>query len=1699
PVEPAPVEPAPVEPAAAEPAPVAPAAAAPAPVEPAPVEPAPVEPAAAEPAPVEPAAAEPVPVEPAPVEPAAAAPAPADDVYVAPEPPPSTFDDLPPGLALDDLGLPFEAVPDPAAEREDADELLAVCERELARVDDPQRLAALRLECARLALVLDDPDAARAHLDAAADSDPRSPLAALLARFAARAAGDAGAEAAAWMAQLDRVAPAERRALGLWHAARCAADGDLAAARAALDAAGAGGDPLAAWIAIDAAVADGDWRAVGAAVAELAAAFGDGPGAADLRAAAGAIAAAAGDADAAVDAYRAALRADPASRPATRGLQRLALRADRLQDAAEAAGRLLAAGLADADPALAAAIALRRAHLARSLGDVSGWAESLSTVVALAPDDARAAAELGDALAATGDRAGAIIALRAASARATDPALAAAACRRAVALAAEAGAPPAEIAELARRWMDLDPGDPQARQVLIDALAAAGDVDGLVDLHRAAAATDPDGGVYERVTAAKRLVAAGRVDEAIRELRAARAAGPPSPVVDDSLARALAFAGLTEQRAQLLAELADTEADFRDPEVAALRAAQAAEDFAYELLSADTALAAAAPAAVDRALALWRRVADLDPASQLAHGAIRRLAERAVGRTGDADVLDGALAAAQAAAGHPSRAAGIAVERAVRRWAPPRLDAAGAEEVLRAARAVAPGDPRPAALLVAVVAAQRRYREAADALAEWAAALGAAPAAHALRFRAAEWLHEYTEEAARVVEVLAPVVAAYPDFAPAAALLEAAHRALGDAALLTEDLERRRERGDAADPFSLLVREAELLEDRVGDPARAADLYARALERRPGDPFAQLGLARAAEAAGELATLSQLALDALKRADELGDARAKAAAYEELARIDAELRGDASSARFSYEAAAKLDPERWPVLRALELAYLADGRDDDLARVYDWEVRAARHPADAVALSLARARALERAGHAASEVLAEYRRAYDLDQRCALALQRLEAAARARGPSAELAAFEEAAARLFDHDARAKAAFLTRAGETRVAIGDVEGAVDCFRAAADALPGYLPALVGWRRAALAGGLWLDVGEAAERQAQYETDDAERAALEHLAGVAYMDRAMSPERAIPALRRVLTLVPDHVDAYLRLRAMFEENAAHDDLVELLERRLAVEEVPAYRRELHHALAALHRDYLDNPDGARAHLRAALAIDPRDAQALAGLAGIALAQQDWAGAAEALAASAQVETDPDRLREILAKLGALAADHLHDASAAVAAYRRVLQIEPANREALERLSVLCADVGDYTAALQACEQLLRDRRRTPDEQIAILHRVGDIYQRMNEPARAERAYRAALDVDPTSEAALDALVRFFRLGGDLRSLRVHLDTVATAMRKRLERVPLDRTAYHVLARVLATREEVGVRGSLAAAMCAAELARALGSDDPEDVRLAEAAARAVGDASPLAAPEAADLLFAGDVPNGLRQLMRAIDERLAKAMAGDLKRYGVGRGDRAGRDSALAAAVRAVAEELGLGDVDVYVTAREPTALVADTAGGLRVIVGAALADAPGARLRFFAGRALALAAAGMAVPARLDASTFGAVLVALLRAFRPDFSPGGVDLGAVAEQQSHLRKVIPGGMLSELGPYAVECAGVDFDHLRIWEGIAAAGDRAGLVAAGRVQPAIEALAQIAGVPDVAAAANHPAVQRLMRFAVSEDYVALRRGG
>jgi tetratricopeptide (TPR) repeat protein len=1594
--------------------------------------------------------------------------------------------DIEPSIDLESIQLPEQVQPLPSSQLdEDAARTLEIFERELATVDETSTSASLRIEAGRLCERLGEIDRARAHYDAALLADPRATAALRGLRRIARASGDLNEATRQLDAELAVAGALERRPLGHYRIDLLLASGEQDLARVAvgeiLDSAPSDVRSLLAQLELT--FLDGRADEFGGALEQLAHAVSDNELRAAVQSARGVLAAHQNDSAAAATWFASAAESDPASLGARLGAIRQAVGR---HDGEAAALALLDLGrqVETTDPTTAAALALRAQHWTGP-PTATAAAQLATTAMPHEPLVLRIAAE--SAIAA-GDPAAAGNAFAAWAACEAAPAT-----ERSYAAARAAELDPARGAELWRAAITHDPGDDYAAQQLRTAHVAAEATQLSIDVDLEVAAD----GERERarLRAAFQLIGQGQLEPAIELLHKGHADRPESLALTEALAEALAAAGKWSERAKLLGELAADPGDQLDRDVAHLRSALAWEEAVGAATAVDPPDADDLQRTTAAALDAWGHV--LEGArgnSPAAHAAAIVLAQR----LGDRDVINEVVQRAQQAESSPWAAASLGLRRAraILTSAPDQADAA--EAILRETTGL--DDPRRTAWLVLGAARRNEPEDAALALEQRANQLGSTLEAGALRLRAAQLALD-GGDAARATTLFAQAERAFPNVGIISDLLSAARRRSGDRptsrAHTPSGIHAAVGSAAAKDAFARIVRDGDLAASH-GDGSGALALYQRALELRPGDPLAALPLVRLANQIREPGPLTALALEQLKTAETAGDSAAKADAYELLAHIDKELRADPGAAQVALESASQADPARIDLMHRLEREYAVGDQITDLLRLRRQELEQipTDHGRDRAAMIMDTAGLAERDQRPDAELTELYRSALASDVRHRLALLHLESIVRRGGGSADLAALEEQIAAYFDGDSRTQATFFTRAGETLAEIGQIDAAVQKFGKAEEVQPGHVPALEGWRNAALKGQLWIDVAQAATRQGNAASESDAKARLHHFAGVVLMDKALEGGQAMAAFRRALDADPSHKDAFLRLRILLEEDANHDELAIVLAKRLDFETDERARVELHRAVAELHRNFLDDRETAKRHYREILSTDPNDLRSHAAVADIAWEQGAWQEAADALMSRARLENDPKVLTTLLYRLGLLYADRLSDPNMALRAFQRALSYQPDDENTLVRLADLATQTSEWKLALGACERLVK-ATEDPEKRAQHLHRVAKIFKLgFGDAKRAERALNLALDGAPTNDEALQKLVEFYREAGDMQSVRVHLNRVAGTMRTRVATDPKDGVAYRVIARAMAARGAAGVDGSIPIARAAAELATLLGAaGEPERVLLAEN--RRI-DLAPLSLPDADEVLFPRTVQPELRTLFTLLGDKLAKHVGIDLRAgYGVSRGDRLrAKDSAVAAHAQDVATGLGFGEIDVYVSARQPFAMVAEPTSPVSLVIGAEIAKGEPTRVRFAAGAALKLAQATLAIPARLSEADLGVLVVALLRQFQADFPQEGLDEAAIATQMQKLRRLIPTGLMNELRPHALAVDAPHFKHEQLARDLRVAGLRAGLVASGSILAGLGILAASAGT-DVPSFLADPVAQGLITFALGEDHAAVTR--
>jgi tetratricopeptide (TPR) repeat protein len=238
------------------------------------------------------------------------------------------------------------------------------------------------------------------------------------------------------------------------------------------------------------------------------------------------------------------------------------------------------------------------------------------------------------------------------------------------------------------------------------------------------------------------------------------------------------------------------------------------------------------------------------------------------------------------------------------------------------------------------------------------------------------------------------------------------------------------------------------------------------------------------------------------------------------------------------------------------------------------------------------------------------------------------------------------------------------------------------------------------------------------------------------------------RALDAMARALKIRPDEAhlaDEVERLaRAVGHENQAG----EVLESVIAQGAPEAVLRDLGMRAARLWLR-MSLPDRAEQRFLAVLSQEKDNAEALESLEQIYRGRKDPARLADILERRAEEEFDITGKKKLLAEAANLHAGALADRPRAVQVWKKVLDADEADGEALDALAGLYeADARwpELVEALQAKARFAEDAAA----QLALKFRIADLYaNQLDDGDKAVEAYRDLLDLAPDSLAALEAL--------------------------------------------------------------------------------------------------------------------------------------------------------------------------------------------------------------------------------------------------------------------------------------------------------------------------------------------------------------
>ncbi len=264
-----------------------------------------------------------------------------------------------------------------------------------------------------------------------------------------------------------------------------------------------------------------------------------------------------------------------------------------------------------------------------------------------------------------------------------------------------------------------------------------------------------------------------------------------------------------------------------------------------------------------------------------------------------------------------------------------------------------------------------------------------------------------------------------------------------------------------------------------------------------------------------------------------------------------------------------------------------------------------------------------------------------------------------------------------------------------------------------------------------------------------------------------------DNALLRYREAASLMPAEPEpAYLRARVaervgrLQEALAAYQQAVELAG---PSPDQPTIREAAHHSHRALAQMNvrLGNPAKAREHLEAALALDPKDKDALQELVPYYRASGRAAELADACEKAAAIEEDLKRRAALLAEAGELHRSRLGNPAKAETLLSTALELDSLNRIALEALLALAESRRDG-AQMSRCLKALALLAPDPKERARHYRRLAVVARDLTfDSELATVALAEILRLEPNDVPTLAELCSVHRRRGDMDGLALALE--------------------------------------------------------------------------------------------------------------------------------------------------------------------------------------------------------------------------------------------------------------------------------------------------------------------------------------------
>ncbi len=316
-------------------------------------------------------------------------------------------------------------------------------------------------------------------------------------------------------------------------------------------------------------------------------------------------------------------------------------------------------------------------------------------------------------------------------------------------------------------------------------------------------------------------------------------------------------------------------------------------------------------------------------------------------------------------------------------------------------------------------------------------------------------------------------------------------------------------------------------------------------------------------------------------------------------------------------------------------------------------------------------------------------------------------------------------------------------------LNDLLRASECYEKILAIEPGNLAALEALERIALSQRNYPTLVRVYEQVSGLTADPRYQSALQSQLADLKENRLQPPQNPGQHLLKMLQVDANHPEAQRLLELLYHKYGTWQGLRNIYEQQLRSIRSDEEAVELCVRLADLAEARLEKPELAVHYLQEALRLKPDYLPALKAMRRIRLQQGEAREAVRLLEREARACRDRQQSLAALLLEARLLEEQLQDAPAAAECLFRVLEQDPRHGQAFARLEELLEHQQDF----ERMSVLLRNRldaTEDPGEKVTLLVKLGDLYrERLARPQEALRVFQQVLALQPASVQAVSAL--------------------------------------------------------------------------------------------------------------------------------------------------------------------------------------------------------------------------------------------------------------------------------------------------------------------------------------------------------------